>query len=95
MNHILIWTKIVIGYLLYRVEYLEPGRHYGWFLVKRVWVWVLLAPVILSLTIAIRAGQSIIEYFAELTKHDMHWVEDEKRGLSFKERVYLTHRLLN
>lgn len=87
----MIWLRIFVYYCFFRVKYMEidNGRNYGYFLVKRVWVWVVASPAVL-LYILLREA---IKYFLSLNEFECHWTEGEKRKLTFKERIALTYRL--
>lgn len=88
---IMIWLRIFFYYCFFRVQYMEidNGKSYGYFLVKRVWVWILASPFVLLYIF----GGEVLKYIVALTEFEQHWVECEKRPLTFKERLAMTYRL--
>ena len=85
----MIWLRILLYYCFFRVKYMEIDNGYGYFLVKRVWMWIIASPVVLLYILL----QEAVKYFISLNEFECHWVEEEDRKLTFKERIALTNRL--
>lgn len=91
MKSIKMFFYFALIYILYKVKWLEHSENErGYFVVKRVWVWLLFFPLI-ALFAIIRA---IIYAFMEIFNYDICYTQGEKRKLTFKEKLALTDRLL-
>ena len=78
-------------YILYRVKWIDrPDGEKGYFVVKRVWVWLLLFPLIALLAIF----KAIYYSFLDIFNYNICYTQGEKRKLTFKEKLALTDRLL-
>jgi len=78
-------------YLLYKVKWIEQEDGIkGYFLVKRVWIWLLFFPLIVLVAIF----KAIYYSFLDIFNYDICYTQGKKRKLSFKEKLALTDRLL-
>ena len=81
--------------LLYKVSYVDHGEvresENGYYLRKRIWVWLLAFPLFMLYYLAYCA----YGFFHDLTIFDAHWIGMSKRKLSFKQRIAIIYRLTN
>jgi hypothetical protein len=77
--------------IAYKVFYFEDGSKRGWFVRKRPIVMILIAPLIIPFFMLY--GAFIYLNFAY--SWDYHWIDEENKKLSFKERLGIKYRLLN
>jgi hypothetical protein len=84
------WSRITFLTIFYKVFYgkTEEGDG-GWFIRKRLITMILISPILMP----IYAIYGIRLYWHWATNYQMHWISDEKRKLSFMERIEIKHRL--
>jgi hypothetical protein len=88
IGQILYLTFITIGY---KVFYFEDDSKRGWFVKKRPIVMILIAPLIIPLFMLYGACQYVQFAFS----YDCHWIEEENKKLSFKDKLIIKYRLLS
>ena len=81
------WLYITYLYSCYRVFYRNDDN--GWFVRKRYWVVITIAPFGILLYMLFAP----LEFISKALSYDAHWIEGKKRKLSFMEKVEIAHRL--
>lgn len=90
--------NVLTSFIFYKLTYIKDKRNgsdSGYYLTKRIWVWILLSPIAIFCRVMIAAGQSFAEYVASLTRFRAHWIStDEKEDLTLRHKLEYRRRLL-
>jgi len=87
MINIKLWIYLTYLFFAYSVFYRTDNN--GWFIKKRLWLFIILAPVLIPFFMI----YGIVMYYEWITTYKMCWLGDEKRKLSFKEKIAIKYQL--
>ena len=89
------WLLLQYYLLFYRLKFLNAGAdNAGWYLTKRIGMWLIFFPVILSLRIIYNALRELGSYFlVEIFSYESHWIRNPSRKLTRRQKIYFTKRL--
>lgn len=76
-------------YVFHVVFYREKEK--GYFVRKRLWIFILLSPIIAPFFML----NGLLQYWNWSKTYYMTWVEGKKQKLTLKQKIAMTHRLLN
>lgn len=87
---------LFFNFVFYRLKYMDlGGGKRGYFLVKRIWLWYLLTPMLLIVYVFFGICQSIKEYFESIHGFYHHWVEREEKPMNLDEKIVYRRNLWN
>lgn len=75
-------------YTLFEVFYRDEEK--GYFIKKRLWLFILLTPIIVPFFMI----SGILQYFSWIRTYNMAWIEHKKEKLSFKEKLFIIDSLI-
>lgn len=83
------WLLTIYLTIVYKTFHLKDGVHNGWFIKKNPITMIFISPILLPFFML----YGIVHYYKWSTNYYFHWVEGEKRNLSFKDKLSLKYKL--
>ena len=85
------WLYLAVLTVGYKVFHLKDNEHNGWFIKKNPITMIVIAPIVLPFFMI----YGIFLYWNWATNWYYHWIDGEKRKLSFKEKLIIKDRLVD
>jgi hypothetical protein len=85
--------NMLINFIFYRLKYIENSDGEvgcygnGYYLVKRVWVWILTSPFIMLYFILMAIKDIFFDYIISIFSYRVHSIRTKKRKLSIGEKI--------
>ncbi len=85
------WLYLAVLTLGYKVFHLKNDKYNGWFVKKNPVTMIVIAPIVLPFFMI----YGIFLYWDWATNWYYHWIDGEKRKLTFKQRLYIKDQLVD